>query len=100
MPDHIHARKVDGRVYEHVYVMSKYFDRPLKKGETIHHKNGKRDDNRLENLELCLKGGNSHPQGQRVSDKIKWAISLLSEYAPTLLSKDKTILKKNRINSK
>lgn len=67
----------NGRCQEHHLVMYEYLGRPLKKGESIHHINGIRNDNRLENLELwsC-----KHPPGQRVEDKIKWCIEFLSEY--------------------
>lgn len=64
-------------IHEHVYVMAKFLGRPIREKESIHHKNGVRDDNRLENLELwsC-----SQPRGQRVVDKIQWAKEILETY--------------------
>lgn len=40
---------------EHLVVMEAHLGRPLVKGEVVHHLNGKRDDNRLDNLYLMTK---------------------------------------------
>ncbi len=65
------------RKYQHALVMEERLGRMLTKDERIHHKNGIRDDNRIENLELWTK---AHPYGQRVEDKIQWCIEFLKLY--------------------
>lgn len=41
------------RVYEHTLVIEKHIGRLPNKGEVIHHINGNKKDNRMENLYLC-----------------------------------------------
>ncbi len=73
-----------GWMPEHRYVMQQLLARPLLGIEEPHHINGIRSDNRPDNLELWSK---SHPAGQRVVDKVAWAVEMLLLY-PTFIGLD------------
>ena len=81
-----HIIEPDGkrrRLYEHQRVMEEHLGRRLVKGESVHHKNGVRNDNRLDNLELWCTPPRA---GQRVTDLVAYAVELLREHAPDMLN--------------
>lgn len=85
MRGHANASKC-GAIFEHVFVMSNYLKRPLEKHERIHHKNGNKLDNRIENLELW---SISQPYGRRVEDITEWCKEFLEQYGYDVIMKEK-----------
>lgn len=81
------------RVREHRLIMEQLLGRALLPGETVHHCNTIRNDNRIDGpLDAEFRSGNlqlwtkSQPSGGRVVDKVAWAVELLELYAPELLA--------------
>ena len=78
--DLVGSKRPNGYVYhsvfkqgyaEHRIVVEHQLGRPLHEWESVHHKNGIRDDNRPENLELWV---THQPYGQRLEDIISWVV--------------------------
>lgn len=63
-------------VLEHVFKMAKLLGRPLAAWEGVRHRNGKRADNRIKNLELFIRRGSTHA----VLDELKHAHYVIDMY--------------------
>lgn len=69
---------------DHHLVMEHLLSRHLVEGENVHHRNGIRDDNRPENLELWVVPPR---RGQRVEDLVAWVVSTYPEYVKEALDR-------------
>lgn len=68
------VRRGGRSIGEHRVVMEQVLDRPLRSDEIVHHRNGRKYDNRPENLEIWFKG---HPRGVNLPDLLG---TLLRDY--------------------
>jgi HNH endonuclease len=67
------------QVLEHRDVMEHHLGRPLRKGETVHHRDGNRSRNTIDNLELWT---GAQPSGRRAADLLAWAEEIVARYGP------------------
>lgn len=71
-------RMHNGRmVMEHRLIKEQELGRPLHRDEIVHHINGVRSDNSLDNLEVWV---TSHPAGQRIADVLAHAYEMIKRY--------------------
>lgn len=87
------ANKI-GYIFEHRLVMAKHLNRCLLPWEVVHHKNGVKDDNRLENLELLSANSRHNKILNKEIKKLQVEVNQLKQRI-TLIEAENVLLKAN-----
>jgi len=87
-----HQKRGGGEMAEHRLIMARHLGRMLTRQEHVHHKNGDKKDNRLENLELISPANHSlhdvmcsHCSVRIENRKLKTEIKRLTSLLPTMV---------------
>lgn len=87
VPDHPGADRT-GYIMEHRHVMEQHLGRHLYAHEVVHHINGKRDDNRPDNLEVMTNSEHvRHHMQERAAEGTLWTPEQLAKAHKTKMQK-------------
>jgi hypothetical protein len=66
-----HKKAINKLYYEHILIIEDYIGRELKEYESVHHINGIKTDNRIENLFLCHRREHDKAHGMKTVSMYK-----------------------------
>ena len=86
--------------YEHVAIVEEFIGRSLNKNETVHHINGIKNDNRIENLFVCSRQQHDKAHGMKTVSLYRlqpyWVSKVCSKCARQFYGNPKTIKDRKR----